>query len=53
MVFALGDIGETLSFINDFRAIYYGIDEPYELNADTNTEDKDKKKVTDDEDDGF
>ena len=31
--FIPGDVNETLAFIDSFRSIYLGIDEPYELDA--------------------
>ena len=52
LVFALGDIGETLAFINSFRLIHYGIDIPYELESEVKVEEK-KKDVSDDDDEGF
>ncbi len=54
LVFAPGDIGETQSFVNTFRMIYYGIKEPYELGGAILIDAEEKKKVTDDDDDeGF
>ena len=53
-VFAPGDIGETQSFVNTFRRIYYGIIEPYDLGGAVKVEEEEKKKITDDDDDeGF
>ena len=54
LVFAPGDIGETQSFVNTFRRIYYGIKEPYDLGGEIVVDAEEKKKVTDDDDDeGF
>ncbi len=54
LVYALGDIGETQSFVNTFRRIYYGIKEPYDLGGEIVVDAEEKKKVTDDdEDEGF
>ncbi len=55
LVFAPADKAETLNFINRFRLQYYGIDEPYELDAAVeeteDTEGFDETKT--EEDDGF
>ena len=52
-IYAPGDIGETLDFINRFRLDYLGIDELYELSAPLDGQEDDKKTETDDDDDGF
>jgi len=52
-VFAPGDRGETQTFVNEFRRIYYGIKEPYDLGAEIQVEEEDKKETTDDDDEGF
>jgi len=52
-VFAPGDRGETQSFVNEFRRIYFGIKEPYDLGGETQTDEEKKKDVSDDEDEGF
>ena len=51
--FGASDLTETLSFINTFRAIYYNIDEPYDLQSEMLNEDKQTEKETEEEDDGF
>jgi len=51
--FGPSDLGETLDFINTFRAIYFDIDEPYDLQGDVVMEDQKKKGESDEEDDGF
>ena len=52
--FGPGDRLETLDFINTFRAIYFDIDEPYELDGEIPLlEDAPADESTDDEDDGF
>ncbi|HNP95203.1 MAG TPA: hypothetical protein PKJ63_06225 [Cyclobacteriaceae bacterium] len=50
LVFIPGSDEETLSWINNFRRKYYGLEAPYSLGAGTGT---DKKKKDDVEDDGF
>jgi hypothetical protein len=54
LVFVVGDVNETLSFVNSFRKNYFGIDTPYNLSfpADANLEDK-KFDTIEEEDDGF
>ena len=51
--FGPSDLSETLAFINTFRAIYFDIDEPYDLQSEMSKEDKEKEEKTDDDDDGF
>lgn len=51
-VFAPGDRGEVLDFVNSFRLIYYGIKEPYELDGEVVVEEE-KEETADDDDDGF
>ncbi len=65
MVFYPGDRTETLDFINRFRLVYLGIDDPYDLSSDLEEEEvedagfggaEDKKETTEeeeDDDDGF
>ena len=52
-VFAPGDRGETQRFVNEFRLIYYGIKEPYDLGGEIQEDEEKKKDVSDDEDEGF
>ncbi|MEM0940919.1 MAG: hypothetical protein AAF600_11830 [Bacteroidota bacterium] len=54
LVLALGDENETLSFINNFRLNYFGIEEPYNLihPDEMNTEDETFDTI-EEEDDGF
>ena len=51
--FGPSDLAETLSFINTFRAVYYNIDEPYDLQSEMLNENKKTDEETDEEDDGF
>jgi len=52
--FGPADIDETLDFVNTFRAVYFDIDEPYDLgSAVEEQKSKKKKKAEEDEDDGF
>jgi len=51
--FGPSDLGETLDFINTFRAVYYDIDEPYDLQSEIIVEEKKSDEETDDDDDGF
>lgn len=51
--FGPSDLDEILDFINTFRAIYFDIDEPYDLQGDVVMEDQKKKDEADDDDDGF
>ena len=51
--FGPSDLGETLSFINTFRAVYFNIDEPYDLQSEMLKEEKKAEEDTDDDDDGF
>lgn len=51
--FGPSDLGETLAFINTFRAVYFDIDEPYDLQSELSKEDKKTDEETDEEDDGF
>lgn len=50
--FGPSDIDEMLGFVNNFRSVYLGIDEPYDLEIMFNPEDKPKEEL-DEEDDGF
>ena len=51
--FGPSDLGETLSFINTFRAVYFNIDEPYDLQSEMLKDDKKSEEETDEDDDGF
>ena len=56
--FGPADMPETLDFINTFRAIYFDIDEPYDLSdptalAETPEEELGDDLPTEEEDDGF
>jgi hypothetical protein len=51
--FGPSDLSETLAFINTFRAIYYDIDEPYDLQSEVSKDEKKTDDETDDDDDGF
>jgi hypothetical protein len=51
--FGPSDISETLEFINTFRAVYFNIDEPYDLQSEVSKEEKKKADEADDDDDGF
>jgi hypothetical protein len=51
--FGSSDLTETLSFIDTFRAIYFDIDEPYDLQSAVKKEEGGKDKEADDDDDGF
>ena len=55
LILAIGDLNETLGFINDFRLNYFGVKEPYNLESpdDTNLEDEEFDTIDDDDDDGF
>ena len=50
--FAPSDLGETLEFIQTFRALYYDIDEPYDLQGDVVMEEQQGEEA-DEDDDGF
>lgn len=54
LVFVVGDVNETLSFINSFRKNYFGVDTPYNLSfpSDGNLEDENFETIKKD-DDGF
>ncbi len=54
LVFVVGDVNETLSFINSFRKNYFGVDTPYNLSfpSDANLEDENFETIKKD-DDGF
>ena len=54
LAFVVGDVNETLGFVNSFRKNYFGIDTPYNLSfpSDANLEDK-KFDTIEEEDDGF
>ncbi len=51
--FGPSDLGETLEFINTFRALYFDIDEPYDLQGEVVMEDQMNETDEEDEDDGF
>ncbi len=51
--FGPSDLSETLEFINTFRAVYFNIDEPYDLQSAVTKEEEKKTDETDDDDDGF
>ena len=51
--FGPSDLGEILDFVNTFRAIYFDIDEPYDLQGEVVMEDQKKESETEEEDDGF
>lgn len=52
--FGPADLGEVLDFVNTFRAVYYDIDDPYELEGEIPLlEDEVPIETEDDEDDGF
>ena len=51
--FGSSDLSETLEFINTFRAIYYDIDEPYDLQSEVSKDEKKTDDESDEEDDGF
>lgn len=60
-VFIPGDINDALSFVNRFRKVYYGLDDPYNMNiaaqqteepADVFPEEKEEKEITN-ETEGF
>lgn len=55
LVFVVGEISETLGFINTFRKNYYGIETPYDLSSpsDASLEDEKFETIEDDDDDGF
>jgi hypothetical protein len=54
LVFVVGDVNETLGFINAFRKNYFGIDTPYNLSfpSDANLDDENFDTIEKD-DDGF
>lgn len=51
--FAPSDFDEMIGFIQTFRAVYFDIDEPYDLQGEVSLEKKSEAEETDDEDDGF
>lgn len=55
LILAVGNVNETLSFINEFRSNYFGITEPYNLISpdDINVEDENLDTIEEDDDDGF
>ena len=55
LILAVGTVNETLTFINDFRLNYFGIEEPYNLVSpdEINVEDENLDTIEEDDDDGF
>lgn len=55
LILVLGDETETLTFINNFREMYFGITEPYDLISpqDIKLEDEEFDTIQEDKDDGF
>lgn len=55
LILGIGNVNETLGFINDFRLNYFGIKEPYNLVSpdEINVEDEEFDTIEEDEDDGF
>ncbi len=58
-VFILGEINEVQNFVDEFRKVYYDIDEPFELDRPTEVavetvqESEDPLQESDDDDEGF
>ncbi|MEM9896577.1 MAG: hypothetical protein AAF789_09435, partial [Bacteroidota bacterium] len=55
LILRIGEQNETLRFINEFRSVYFGIDEPYNLVLpdDVQLEDEEFNTIEEDDDDGF
>ncbi len=53
LIFIMGDRAETQNYVDNFRLKYYGIDEPYVLDAEADLDEEGKKKKGTKADDGF
>ena len=51
--FGPSDFDEMINFIQTFRAVYFDIDEPYDLQGESKLKNKKDSEKTEEEDDGF